>query len=416
MSTRPDGPGPGRVRLTRTGTTAAAVGVAGVAAGMLLGLAEITGLGLALIVLVGSSTLSLRSGRGGAGWRCTRELTSERTTVGRPLDVTVGVTRTGRGRGPRFELCDPVHTPDGSVSTIRRPITSLASGRSDDASYRIRIDRRGVATIGPMRIEVLDPFGLARRSTRCLGEVRATVLPKIDVIAAPEFPAAADADQSPTSSTRTGPEFSSLRDYVPGDDLRKVHWRSSARRDELAVRHDVQPRRSGCTVLIDTRSDIGDPGAFEQLVSAAASIIAAASRTGRPFRLCSTGGFDSDRGSGPRHTDLLLGTLATIDTTPAVIPAMRHSTDPLVVLTTVQGLGSIRAHADPTGPVALVVAFGDTTGDDPTRADDPHVLRISEPDTFADRWNHEVGAHAPTRAPSVFDRTGPRMRVGSDPR
>lgn len=378
---------------------------------MVLGLAEITGLGLALVLVVGLSTLSLGWGRAGAGWRCSRELTSERTTVDRPLDVTVLVTRVGGGRGPRAEMCDPVRTPDGSSLVIRRPIPALAPGRSVDASYRVRIDRRGVATIGPMRLDVLDPFGLARRSIPFREEVRATVLPRIDVISAPEFPAAADADHSPTFSTAAGPEFSSLRDYVPGDDLRKVHWRSSARRDTLTVRHDVQPRRSGCTVLVDTRAFVGDTGAFEQVVSAAASVIAAASRTGRPFRLCSTGRFDSDRGSGRRHTDLLLGTLATIETSPPTVPTARHSADPLVVLTTVQGLGSIRAHADATGPVALIVAFGAASSGESGGTGGPRILRIADADDFVTCWNHTVGSRTHVVAP---DGVEPRFPMESD--
>ena len=83
----------------------------------------------------------------------------------------------------------------------------------------------------------------------------------------------------------SGTEFHALRDYIEGDDLRQVHWRASARSENLKVR-EVEPdglRR--CTVALDDTTGEYSPEGFERAVSVAASAIASASRAGLQLRL-----------------------------------------------------------------------------------------------------------------------------------
>jgi hypothetical protein len=79
------------------------------------------------------------------------------------------------------------------------------------------------------------------------------------------------------------------RPYRPGDDRRRVHWRTTARTGELSVRRDEQPWQSRGTVLLDTRTGAHSGGArsesFEFAVSAAASVSAAMINGGYGVRL-----------------------------------------------------------------------------------------------------------------------------------
>jgi uncharacterized protein (DUF58 family) len=89
--------------------------------------------------------------------------------------------------------------------------------------------------------------------------------------------------------------FNALREYVPGDDYRLVHWRSSARLGTLLVRERMSPDEARLTVLLDTSTAgyaaAADPAeTFEDAVRVAASVTAAAQRHGQPVTLRCTGG------------------------------------------------------------------------------------------------------------------------------
>jgi uncharacterized protein (DUF58 family) len=90
-----------------------------------------------------------------------------------------------------------------------------------------------------------------------------------------------------------GDEFHSLRPYVIGDDLRRVHWPSTARRDELTVRQDERHQQGRTTVLLDVRRAVHTDESFERAVSAAASLLVAAVRRGDEVRLVATDRTDS---------------------------------------------------------------------------------------------------------------------------
>ena len=74
--------------------------------------------------------------------------------------------------------------------------------------------------------------------------------------------------------------FVSMREYVPGDDPRMIHWPTSARTGTLMVREHVEVRRPEFTVVLDTATSVGTPEDFEELVDVAASLAIHAIRTG----------------------------------------------------------------------------------------------------------------------------------------
>jgi uncharacterized protein (DUF58 family) len=78
------------------------------------------------------------------------------------------------------------------------------------------------------------------------------------------------------NAAASGEDDVSIREYRRGDDLRRVHWRSTAHRGELMVRRDEQPRQMKASIVLDTRIDghrgEGPTSSFEWAVSAAASV------------------------------------------------------------------------------------------------------------------------------------------------
>jgi uncharacterized protein (DUF58 family) len=152
-------------------------------------------------------------------------------------------------------------------------------------------DHRGVFAIGPLTVRRGDPIGLVRRGDDQSDLGQLIVHPRVHLIS--PFPAgtARDLDGVPSGEAAEGGiTFSGLREYVPGDDLRLIHWRSSARVGELMVRHNIDVYRPGTTVLLDTNDVLHDDESFEDAVRVAASIISAAMLRNFPFTLRTTCG------------------------------------------------------------------------------------------------------------------------------
>ena len=72
----------------------------------------------------------------------------------------------------------------------------------------------------------------------------------------------------------------SLREYVPGDDPRLIHWMTTARTGTLMVKEHVELRRPEFTVVLDTAHHVATPDDFEEAVDVAASIAVHAVRSG----------------------------------------------------------------------------------------------------------------------------------------
>jgi uncharacterized protein (DUF58 family) len=150
------------------------------------------------------------------------------------------------------------------------------------ARYRIPAHRRGVQYMGPMLEERVDPFGLVVRSTehQVLDEV--WVHPVIHALRVPVgeagFRQRAQALTRPSDDPLA--EFRSLRDYVPGDDPRLIHWVGTARTGTLVVRDHLELRRSIRYVVLETLDSVVTQPEFEEAVEIAASICVESLRSG----------------------------------------------------------------------------------------------------------------------------------------
>jgi uncharacterized protein (DUF58 family) len=169
---------------------------------------------------------------------------------------------------------------------VRVPVSSLSSGDGLTHEYSFTPSMRGVYTVGPLVATWSDPFGLTRR-TAVLSEATTLIVhPRTenaqDRVNAREWE---DPPVRPpiTKPWPSGYEFYGLRDYVSGDDPRRIVWRATARSLDLEtgtgrylVRESEQGITDRVTVLIDTdRSthSAGDPSeTFETAVKVAASV------------------------------------------------------------------------------------------------------------------------------------------------
>jgi uncharacterized protein (DUF58 family) len=150
------------------------------------------------------------------------------------------------------------------------------SGRLE---YRITGVRRGVWPIGPLMLRTVDPFGLAQRVQE-FGETRTvTVVPEVVALTPLSVRVGAAGGTAHTSSTRLGQGADNLspRSYLPGDSMRRIHWRATAHRAQLMVRQEEEESSPDALVILDrgrSRWAPDDPeseAAFEAAVSLCAS-------------------------------------------------------------------------------------------------------------------------------------------------
>ncbi|MFJ9735158.1 DUF58 domain-containing protein [Streptomyces sp. NPDC101169] len=202
-------------------------------------------------------------------------------------------------------------------------------GGRREVSYRVRSDLRGRYPLGPLQLRLTDPFGMCELTRSFSTYDTLTVIPRTEPLSPVRFSGEAKGygDGRQRSLALAGEDDVIPRGYRYGDDLRRVHWRSTARYGELMVRREEQPRRSRCTVLLDTRAigyeGAGPDSAFEWAVSGAASVLTHLLEQGFSVRLLTDGGTsvpgegaDGFAGSGPDSADaagLMMDTLAVID-------------------------------------------------------------------------------------------------------
>ena len=309
--------------LTRPGWLVVAGSLGSLIAARTLALPELyvlAGVGLALVA-VAVATVS----RPLPTLRVERSVHPRRVHLGDPSRVELVVANPSGRRAPLLTLHDPVEGTTGAALVL----APLQPGAQRRAGYRLPTRRRGLVRVGPLDAVRADPFGLASRRVALAGILDLTVLPVIEPLGGGVPGSGRDDPLTGVARPRPGrvggDEFASLRDYVVGDDLRRIHWASTARTGDLLVRQDDPPWQGHLTVVLDARADhIGGP-AFETAVSAAASLLNAAAERGERTRLLVTDGTDSGPSDARTALDLLLERLALVDRHPG--GALPHLTE-----------------------------------------------------------------------------------------
>ncbi len=329
--------------LTRQGWLCVWGGVTALIVARVLGIGELYVFGGVALGLVAVATLYVRLTR--LDLQVDRVVHPARVHAGQVSRVEVRIRNLRARDTPVLRLRDPVTGTAGAELLV----PPLDQGAASVASYRLPTERRGIVRVGPLRVEVTDPLGLAQASTAASPRVEVTVYPAVDDVQPVPFTTGNDPLAGvlhPQALGRSGDDFYALRPYVVGDDLRRIHWPSTARHDELLVRQQEQPWQARTTVVLDVRRQAHDADSLERAVSAAASIVTANGSRRDLVRLATTDGADSGFGAGATHVQALLEHLAVIEAT---------------------GNASLRAMLDlmqRDGQGSLVIVVGQTAGDE----------------------------------------------------
>lgn len=269
--------------MTPAGRGTLAAGALLTIIGVAVGYPTLTAMGITLLAAVAIALLLV--GRP-PDLTSTREVRPDRVTSGDPAITELTITNQGR----RTSGASAGHETVG-LGGIHIDIPSLEPGESVTLANEVITDQRGVFNIGPLTVRRGDPIGLARRGDISSDVTQLIVHPRIHEVS--PFPAGIRRDMEGLPSGEAaegGITFSNLREYVPGDDLRQVHWRSSAKVGTLMVRHNIDVHRPRTSVILDTTANLYDEASFEDAVRAAASIVVAAMGRRFPFTLRTTNG------------------------------------------------------------------------------------------------------------------------------
>ena len=380
---------------TKAGLATLVSGVASLALGRVFGIFEFYIIGVAMIALVGCALAWVL-----LNWRSigvSREVRPSRLHVGSVSTVTLTLRNERMFPTPVAQITDAVQgvrRADANVPPLRR-------NRSTRASYGVPAKVRGLVEIGPMKTRVTDSFGLASVIRTSAPDASVLVLPWLDDIEPPPQPGGDIAmlpDRSPGRVGTSGEEFSALRAYSVGDDLRKVHWPSTARTGDLMVRTEHVPEHGRSIVLLDVRSIAADPETFERMVSAAASILAACRRRDDTVRLGATDGSEciaDDDASFARLLDHLALIQQTDDEDPHL--ALSHTgmggeTAVLVVAAKSESLLAAMYGGAQHGRTTIAIRFEAEGANPPAGIPQLRSIRmvdIAGGEEFAENWGRE---------------------------
>jgi uncharacterized protein (DUF58 family) len=266
-------PGPLRL-LTPRGSSLLVAAVVLWALARTLGVAELqmAAVAAAALVLLAVAWVATT----GARLTVERRVAPVRLFHGARGGVELRVRNTGRLPTARLTVRDRV--PDGLGAPAGFVLAPIAPGRRVRLRYEVHGARRGRFAVGPLEVEVRDPFGLAARR-QSVGDVDGlTVYPPVHRLEA-GLPlhgrTGAGGAGRPRPGT-TGDELATVREYVRGDDLRRVHWGATAHRGELMIRQNESTHRPDALLVLDTRpfahGGEGATGSLETATAAAASV------------------------------------------------------------------------------------------------------------------------------------------------
>lgn len=194
------------------------------------------------------------------------------------------------------------------LATVRQPLpegltarpVNVAVSLPRDFEQALTLEARGVYEIGPPDIRQRDPLGLVER--------RADVSASVALVVYPQVYALADSTlggllSDPATAERQ--EFDRLREYTPGDPLRNVHWKSSAKRDDFLVMEFAPTERTETVHLVAGAEE----GHADRMAAAAATVVSAALEAGLRVELTTPDGH-LPAGSGDTHRENVMRLLA----------------------------------------------------------------------------------------------------------
>jgi len=237
-----------------------------------------------------------------------RTVTPQLVAAGQPARVSLSLTN--EGRTPSGVLLLEDQLPYVLGTRPRFVLEGIGHGWRRHVTYQVRSDVRGRFDIGPMSVRVNDPFGIVELGRAFRTTVPLTVTPRTVTLSTIPLGGAwtGSGDNRPRAFAIGSAEDVTVREYRRGDELRRVHWRSSARVGELMVRREEQPWQSRATLFLDNRMRShrgqGIASSLEVAVSVAASIAVHLTHRGFAVRLVTASGEDPSSAWHLRDSDL----------------------------------------------------------------------------------------------------------------
>jgi len=362
--------------FTTRGRAFVAAGAAAGVLGLGLGQRTLLSIGGLLIILPVLSVLVASRTRYRISWA--REITPVRVPAGHTASVTIRLDNVSRL--PTGLLLAEDAVPYSIGSRPRFILDRIEPGGSRRLSYPIQPDHRGKFTIGPLQVRVADAFGLAKVGSTAAPAGTLIVTPAVTTLPRTSLAGAwlGEGDARASTAAAAGEDDVVPRSYRDGDELRRVHWRSTARYGELMVRREEQRWRNRAVLFLDTRlsghGGRGPASSFEYAVSAAASIGVHLAREEMDTEFLTDDGKATAPGS---FEDVLLDTLAVIrpsrnsSLNPGLAQLPHDSGGLLIVVAGHLTAGQARelAAARRAGPaMALLLAVSTWTADRPGAA------------------------------------------------
>ncbi|MGH3096194.1 MAG: DUF58 domain-containing protein [Streptosporangiales bacterium] len=260
--------------LTLRGRGLLGAGIAAIACGVLLG--EDVLLRIGLLVAVLPLVAAVVVARTGYRLNSNRQLEAHRVSAGHAVSITLRLDNVSRLPTGLLLIEDAVPYQLGSAP--RFVLDRVEPRGVREVRYTLRSDVRGRYQIGPLSVRLTDPFGLVELNRAFHRTDKLVVTPAVQPLPTVALTGAwtGGGDSHARTVAAAGEDDVATREYRRGDDLRRVHWKTTAKRGELMVRREEQHWQSRCALFLDTRHRAyhgeGPGSAFEYAVSATASI------------------------------------------------------------------------------------------------------------------------------------------------
>ena len=305
--------------MTTRGRAFLAAGGTAALCAIVLGQKDLLRIGVLLVLLPLVTAFFLGRSRYRLG--LVRSVTPAQVEAGQQARVELDLTNDGRM--PTGLLLLEERLPYVLGTRPRFVVDRMGPKWRRSVGYVVRSDLRGKYAVGPMTVRLSDPFGLVELDRAFQSTASLVVTPR--VVPLPAIPLSGawtgSGDNRPRAFATGSAEDVTVREYRRGDDLRRVHWRSSARVGELMVRREEQPWQSRATLLLDNRKfshrGSGAGSSLEYAVSFAASIGVHLIQRGFLLRLVTAAGEEAggswhERGALAAETGPLLESMAVV--------------------------------------------------------------------------------------------------------
>ena len=252
--------------ITPLGWSALAVAFLALTAGYVFGWSEAVAAGwfAVAMLIIASGYLA-----GRIAYDVGLSLPANRVVVGDTAPGDVTVRNPGRRRLPAVKVEVPI---GAGLAEFAAP--GLGSGEEHSDVFVVPTSRRGIVPIGPVRTVRADPIGLLRREVVWADSLDLFVHPRTIAVPSMSTGFIRDLEGTPTRDlTASDIAFHALREYVPGDERRNIHWKSTAKTGSYMVRQYEETRRSHLLVALSLSSaDYTREEEFELAVSVTGSL------------------------------------------------------------------------------------------------------------------------------------------------